>query len=204
MKIYQNYIYPILMKNLLSKPSIEEKKKKIMAKAYGSVLEVGIGHWSNLQYYDSSKVSKLTGVEASLAMKKFHVGLHTDIPIEIIYDFIENVHLKNETYDTVVSTFSLCSVANLGLFVDKITMALKPNGIVLFLEHGISSNKTKAAFQKIYNKIQKPFAQGCSIINDYDEILNQNLLQITKNERYIESSMPLFTKEIYYMEGRKV
>jgi len=192
------------MRNSLSKPSIEEKKRKMIAKAYGSVLEIGIGHWLNFHYYDRSKITKLTGVESLSAMKKFHVGLNTDIPVEIIYDFIENVSLKNETYETVVSKFSLCSVANLGEITDKITKALKPDGIVLFLEHGVSPSKIKATFQKAYNIIQKPFAQGCSITNDYAEILTHDSLQITLSERYVESAMPLFTKEIYHMEGRKI
>lgn len=203
MGIYSDKIFPRLMRGYLKSEAICRLKSELLAKVHGVVLEIGIGTWTNLQYYDRGRLSMIIGVEPLAAMKRHHENLSRDIPYDIVYDAAENVHFPAETFDTITSTFSLCSIQDLDRYMTSALAMLKSGGSLLFLEHGIGSGRFRSAAQRIYNVFQKPFTQGCSITKNYHEITGNKGIAVTKFRRIYEPSMPILTEDLYYIEAYK-
>jgi len=203
MGVYSDTIFPRLMSACLKSEAICRLKAELLAKACGAVLEIGIGTWSNLQLYDRGRVSSIIGVEPLAAMKTHHQNLRLDIPYEIVYDAAEHVYFPNGSFDTVTSTFALCSIRDLDSYMIRVLSMLKGGGRLLFLEHGIGSGRIRPAVQWVYNFIQKPFTQGCSITKDYHEITGCKGIAVTDFRRIYEPSMPLLTEDLYYIEAYK-
>lgn len=203
MGIYSDKIFPRLMIGYLKSGSICRLKAELLSKAHGVVLEIGIGAWTNLQYYDRERVGGIIGIEPLPAMKSYHENLRCDIPYETIYDVAENVHFPDGTFDTITSTFSLCSIKDLENYMTCALAMLKNGGSLLFLEHGISSERFRSSAQRIFNVFQKPFTQGCCITKDYHEITGNKGIAVTTFRKIYEPAMPLLTGDLYYMEAFK-
>lgn len=203
MGIYSDTIYPRLMSAYLKSESICRLKSELLAKAHGVVLEIGIGTWTNLPFYDRGRVRRIIGVEPLSAMKRHHEDLRRDIPYEIVYDAAENVHFPAETFDSITSTFALCSIQDLDRNLTGALAMLKRGGSLLFLEHGIGSGRIRSSVQRMYNVFQKPFSQGCSITKDYHEITDNPGIAVTAFRRIYEPSMPILTEDLYSIEAYK-
>ncbi|HKY53535.1 MAG TPA: class I SAM-dependent methyltransferase [Anaerolineales bacterium] len=122
-------------------PPIQKTRQKIMPFAQGTVLEIGVGSGANFPYYDPTKVNKLYALEPNpgmvrLAKRKVHQTLN----IEFLDLPGERIPLENETMDTVVSTFTLCTIPGIVDAIQGIARVLRPGGELIFFELGRSSD----------------------------------------------------------------
>ena len=153
-------------KNIGSKP-ILKLRKDILSKANGHILEIGIGSGTNLMLYPKN-VKEIVAVDCYVREIP-----QTELKVNLYPESVCNMHFEDATFDTVISTFSMCSIDYLDDALKEIYRVLKPGGQFLFLEHGKSQKKTCAFLQNAFNGLYNTLAYGCNINRDYTKPLKQ-------------------------------
>jgi ubiquinone/menaquinone biosynthesis C-methylase UbiE len=173
MGLYRRYVGPRLIAFACAQSRISELRQSIIPKARGVVLEVGIGPGLNLAHYDPAKVIKVIGLDpepALLDLGKERIKA-SPVPVEIITAPGERIPLADNTADTAVLTYTLCSVQDPSAVLREIRRVLKPDGRLLFLEHGRSDDAPIAAWQDRLNPLWNLISCGCQINRDTRQLL---------------------------------
>lgn len=167
---YQDIAFPTLMRWNIGKNSILKKRTALLKHAYGNILEIGIGEGTNLPLYPTN-ITHIATVEAYPRKLK-----DSAIEVALFSESAAALHFDDNTFDTVVSTFSLCSVDDLEQVCREIYRVLKPGGVFLFLEHGSASYAFFKKVQRLFNPLYNKYAYGCNITRTYqDGICNSGL-----------------------------
>ena len=173
MGFYERYIGPRIISSLCAMENMAAERRKIVPQASGIVLEIGMGPGHNLEFYDPGRVSRIYGIDPHLTF----VALGEDrrkvcpIPIDMRVASAEHLPLQDNTIDTAVVTFTLCSVPNPMQALAEIRRVLRPGGRVLFLEHGLSPDHQVARWQHRLNPLWKRFAVGCNLNRSISDML---------------------------------
>jgi ubiquinone/menaquinone biosynthesis C-methylase UbiE len=142
-----------------------KQRMKIIPDATGRVLEIGIGSGLNFKYYNQTNVKEVFAVEPDgvlLEKAKFRAK-ENNISLNIEQLSAEKLPYEDNTFDTVVSTYTMCSIANLSAALSEIRRVLKTDGKMLFSEHGMAPDRNVHLWQKRLNPIQKRIAGGCHL-----------------------------------------
>ncbi len=174
MGIYTRYIMPRLLDKSLDVPAVTRLRQEALRNARGRVLEIGFGTGLNLPCYGVD-VTRLSTVEPNpgmnrLAQKK--ITSHS-FPVEHHRLHGENLPFAGASFDTVVSTFTLCSIAGLSQALSEIRRVLQPEGRFIFVEHGMSPDLTVQKWQRRLNPLQKKLFDGCHLDRDIKSLLEE-------------------------------
>ncbi len=169
----------------------ELERPRVVGGAHGVVLEVGFGSGLNLPYYQN--ISKLYALDPSeelysLAKKRIE---NVSFPVEHLNASAEEIPLDSESVDTVVSTWSLCSIPDPNVALKEIRRVLKPQGKFLFIEHGKSLRPRVAVWQKRLTPISKCFAGGCHLDRDIKQLIMDAGFKFEQMEKFDKKSKPL-------------
>ena len=150
MPFYRDYIYPRLVDMLGNPPPIQEIRRQIIHLAEGMVLEIGAGSGTNFPHYDSTRVSRLYALEPNLGMVRLaeKKARGTGLTIEFIDLPGARLPLGAGTVDTVVSTFTLCTIAEVDGAMQGLARVLKPEGKLIFFERGLSRDPGMQRWQR--------------------------------------------------------
>lgn len=164
MALYRDHIFPRAYDFLMGLGKLEPRRAGHLATASGEILEIGIGTGLNLPHYPES-IDKITGLDANAGMiKKLRSKLVKQrIEVELALGSACEMPFEDASFDTVISTHSLCSISFREQALSEVLRVLKPNGRFLFLEHGLSPEAKIAKWQKRLNGIQRRFAVGCTL-----------------------------------------
>ena len=193
MGIYNKYLLPKLIDWTCKQKPSRKQREKIIPLASGNVLEIGIGSGLNMPFYDNINVKHLTGIDPSVEIwnqKKFHVN---DLPFDFKFlkAYAEDIPAENNSFDTIVFTYTLCSIPNMNAAFAEIRRVLKPNGKVIFCEHGKAPDKSIRKWQNLINPVWKMLGGGCNLNRDIPGIIQNNGLKITQmNTMYIPGWKP--------------
>ena len=172
MGLYNNYIMPRLCDYFCSTKPIQYQRKKIVCNATGIVLEIGMGSGNNIPFYNYSKVEKIIGLdpseELSIMAKKNAKKYNADI--EHISGYAEDIHIEDNKIDTVLMTYTLCSIDDTEKALKEIHRVLKPSGQFLFCEHGTAPDKDVSKWQNRMNPFWKRLAGGCNLNKNIPEL----------------------------------
>jgi ubiquinone/menaquinone biosynthesis C-methylase UbiE len=153
--------------------------------ARGEVLEIGIGSGLNLPYY-SPQVQRVYGVDPSVELQRIarnRAGERTDI--EFLPQSAEDpLPLNDASIDTIVMTWTLCSIPNAGKALEQMKRVLKTNGQLLFLEHGRSPDTGVVTWQDRLTPLWKRITGGCHLNRKVDELITDAGLQITELKNF--------------------
>lgn len=177
-KWYRDRLFPYLMKINIGKPAILEYRRRLLKNAKGNILEIGIGAGTNLTVYPK-EISSITAVDPYIRELP-----KSNISVTLLPESAEKMSFKDNTFDTVVSTFCFCSTNNLAIALKEIYRILRPGGRLLFLEHGKATNKSCQTLQKIFNPLYNIFAYGCNITRSYTEEMKRAGFHIVECEVY--------------------
>ena len=183
MNLYNKYILPSLIISGCNKKPQMKQREKIIPNAKGKVLEVGIGSGLNLSFYDPDKVTELVGIDPSLELWEKRqpvkdLGFH----YEFIKGVAEDMPFGKDSFDTIVITYTLCSIPDFQSALESLRKVLKPNGKFLFCEHGKAPDKNVLLTQNAINPIWKLIGGGCNINRDIPSIINGNGFKILNLE----------------------
>jgi ubiquinone/menaquinone biosynthesis C-methylase UbiE len=184
MTFYQENIYPHLVDKLGNPLPIKRIRQQIIALARGKVLEIGAGSGANFPHYDSRKVSKLYALEPNLGMIKLaeRQKRRTKLNVEFLDLPGEQIPLEKETVDTVVSTFTLCTITKIVEAMKGIARVLRPAGQLIFFELGIAPDYGVRDWQKRLEPICRHLFQGLYLTRDIPSIIRRAGFQIAKME----------------------
>ena len=184
MPFYRDYIYPRLVDILGDPPPIQEIRQQIIPLAEGKVLEIGAGSGANFLHYDPARVSKLYALEPNLGMirlaqKQQH---RTKLNIEFLDLPGERIPLEDETIDTVVSTFTLCTIPGIMDAIQGIARVLRPDGKLLFFELGLSPDPAVQWWQTQLEPIHRWLFQGLYLTRNISSLIMKSGFQIQQME----------------------
>ncbi|MAE37342.1 MAG: SAM-dependent methyltransferase [Pelagibacteraceae bacterium] len=167
---------------------ISKQREKIIPFAKGRVLEIGIGSGLNFSFYNKSEVKDVFAVEPDnvLLEKAKKRALDNNIDLNIEKISAESLPYDNEFFDTIISTYTMCSISNLSSALNEIRRVLKKDGIFLFSEHGKSPDKNIYKWQKRLNPIQGALFGGCQLDVDIPNTLSMSNFDFNKiNSMYV-------------------
>jgi len=170
--LYEKHVLPKLIDAACGQPPMTALRSRYVSQACGEVLEIGIGSGLNLAHY-GGRVRSVTGVDpgAELTEKARERAEQVDMPVEVLDISGESLDLDNNSFDTVVCTWTLCSIPNAYRAVDEMRRVLKPAGQLIFVEHGRSDDANIAKWQRRVEPLWKIIGGGCHLTRRADELL---------------------------------
>ncbi len=199
MGFYGRHLFPRLMDWSLRGAQHAEYRRTALLESSGHVLEIGFGTWLNLPHYPKS-VDAVTGVdrERMLERKVARRVAAAGVPVRQLHlDAASGLPFTSDEFDTVVSTWTLCSIGDLGTALAEIRRVLKPAGQFLFMEHGRSDRRAVARLQDMLDPVQNVIGRGCHLNRKIDALLEQGGFEIVSLERFRMRSVPRLIGEVY-------
>ncbi|THD82622.1 MAG: class I SAM-dependent methyltransferase [Phenylobacterium sp.] len=163
--LYDRWILPKLLGLACSSPPMMKQRTKVVPKAEGRVLELGIGMGLNLRFYDPARVTEVLGVDPSPELRAVAEAAERDPGLKVRVDdgTAEALPFEAATFDTVVCTYTLCSVCTPPEALAEARRVLKPGGRFLFCEHGQAPDAGIAKWQRRIEPTWKKLAGGCHL-----------------------------------------
>jgi SAM-dependent methyltransferase len=185
MRFYRDHVYPRIVKALGDPPPIREVRERIVRGAEGKVLEIGVGPGVNFAHYDPARVSKVYALEPNPEMVRLaerqRSGLK-DLDIEFLGLPGERIPLEDDSVDTVVSTFTLCTIPGVLEALRGVERVLKPGGKLIFFEHGVSPEPRIRRWQERSEPLTRWLFEGCHVTRDIPSLVEQSGLRIQQVE----------------------
>ena len=180
MPFYRNHVYPQLVRMLGNPKPIEEVRQRIVPLAEGNVLEIGVGPGVNFVHYDRAKVNKVYALEPNPGMLRHaeKQRLRTQLDIEYLDRPGERIPLADASVDTVVSTFTLCTIPGVVEALQGIGRVLKPGGKLIFFEHGLSPDPRVRRWQERSEPLFRWAFEGCHVTRDIPSLIRQGGFRI--------------------------
>ncbi len=190
MGLYSKVIFPRLLDVVMSGQELATYRQELLADVQGKVLEIGFGTGLNLPYY-SDKVEKITTIDANSGMNKLARKRIQASPLKVEHYVLngESLPMENNTFDSIVSTWTLCSIVNIDKALKEIYRVLKPGGRFFFIEHGLSNQPQVQVWQNRLNPLQKIVGDGCNL-NRNIKLLVENHFDAVQVEEFLEKSSP--------------
>jgi ubiquinone/menaquinone biosynthesis C-methylase UbiE len=164
MSFYEERILPWLIDLAMRRRDLAPYRVRTISAANGRILEVGIGSGLNLPLYGKS-AGEIIGLDPSaklLAMAS-EAGIRSAIPLKLIEGSAESIPLDDRSIDTVVTTWTMCSVPGIDQALAEIRRVLKPGGRLLFVEHGRAPEARVRWWQDHLNPVWKRVSGGCHL-----------------------------------------
>src|SRR3990172_5164736 len=182
MGLYAKYIFPHILEYVMSSSILVDCRKDTLLEVTGEILEIGFGTGMNLLYYPEH-VRRITGVD-------ININVHSKAEKRLKSSAIK---VDDHTFDTVVSTFTLCSIKDIHRALSEIARVLKLNGRFFFAEHGLSPDYPVQKWQHRLNPINKVLSCGCNLNRNIKELVESCNLRILKLDQfYLEKTPKIF------------
>lgn len=194
-ELYDRYVLPSLIDKACGMKAIGKQRSKIVHKAQGTVLEIGIGTGLNMRYYDSAKVEKLIGLDPAMQMHRLAKKriAQAGLLVELVGLPAERIPLDDASIDTVVMTFTLCTIPDPLLALSEIRRVLKPGGKLLFCEHGKAPDAPVHLWQNRLQPLWGKLAGGCHLNRDIPALLSAAGFQLDELETMYVPGPKVFT-----------
>jgi len=192
MPFYRDHIYPHLVRVLGDPKPIRDIRERIVRLAHGNVLEIGVGPGVNFVHYDPASVSKVYALEPNAGMVRLaeRQRRRTELDVEFLDLPGERIPLKDGTVDTVLSTFTLCTIPGVVEALRGVRRVLKPGGKLIFFEHGLSPDPRVRRWQKWSEPIPHWLFEGCHVTRDIPSLIEHSGFRIDQMETAYLAGFP--------------
>jgi ubiquinone/menaquinone biosynthesis C-methylase UbiE len=189
--LYTKVVFPRLCDLLLNRPLVARHRRDLLANAFGDVLEIGFGTGLNLPFYPGG-VRKLTTVDPNAGMHSLARRRIVRSGIEVDQRVLSGERLPffEGTFDCVVSTFTLCSISEVGEALGEAYRVLRPGGKFLFLEHGLSPEPDVQRWQSRLNWLQMRLADGCRLDRDVRSLVTTQPFSLEQLHQFYLEQFP--------------
>jgi ubiquinone/menaquinone biosynthesis C-methylase UbiE len=202
---YEKYILPKFLNCACGTKPINYQREKIVPLAKGIVLDIGIGSGLNIPFYNKSNIDRLYGLDPSEELLKIAKPLakKNELEIEFLQCSAEAIPLPHNSIDTVLITYTMCTIPDIKLSNSEIMRVLKPEGQLLFCEHGLAPDKNIAKWQRRINPIWSKIAGGCNLNRDIPKLITSSGFKILNMEEMYLPSTPKFAGYNYWGVAKK-
>ncbi len=198
MGFYSEVVFPWAMNLTMSGESFQKQRQAVLQSANGEILEIGFGSGLNLPHYpDNTK--KLVSIDPNAGMSRYAQKQISQSNIEVDQQVLsgESLPMLDSSFDTVVSTWTLCSIVDIEKALGEVKRVLKPDGHFIFLEHGLSPDKNVSRWQNRLNPIQKVIGDGCHLNRDIRQLISNTGFSKLEVENYYFPKAPRIIGYIY-------
>jgi len=200
MNFYDKYILPSFLNCACGSKPIKHQRNKVVPMAEGVVLEVGIGSGLNIPYYDSSKVNRVIGLDPSEELNAMAKKVAADkgLEVEFILSGAESIPLPDDHVDTVLVTYTMCTIPDALSANKEMRRVLKPGGKLIFCEHGLAPDAGVAKWQARIDPYWGKIAGGCHLNRDIPQLIQAAGFEIQSMEQMYLPSTPKFAGYNYW------
>jgi ubiquinone/menaquinone biosynthesis C-methylase UbiE len=161
---YNDRILPHVINLAMRNRELKSYRERVVSQAYGRVLEIGIGSGLNLAFY-GARVDTILGLDPAtrlLEMAQDAANL-SKIPVTLITGSAQDIPIDRGSIDTLVTTWTLCSIPDAAAALEEMRRVLKPDGRLLFVEHGSAPEESVRKWQNRLNPLWKKIGGGCHL-----------------------------------------
>ncbi len=193
MNWYDQHILPWLIDVACGLPMAQAKRRLLVPQAKGRVLEIGMGTGRNLPFYDRSRITALVGVDPALQMHRLarQRSRAAGIAVELMGLSAEQLPTPDASFDTVVCTYTLCSIPDPAQALSEMRRVLVPGGKLLFCEHGRAPDADVRRWQQRLQPLWGPLAGGCQLGRDIPSLLDAAGFAATTQAAYLAGPRPV-------------
>lgn len=192
MSFYDEHILPHVINMACGTKPVLKQREKIVPHAEGRILEIGMGSGINIPYYNPDKVEKVWGLEPSEGMRRKAEPRVAAAPFDLEWLGLpgEEIPLDDNSADTIVLTYTLCTIPDWRAAVTQMRRVLKPGGKLLFSEHGKAPDAAVLAWQNRINPLWMKMAGGCHLNRDIPKLLREGGFDIKQLDSMYVPSTP--------------
>lgn len=194
MGMYDRYILPRMIDFACGMGAVMKTRKQVVPLASGRVLEIGIGTGLNLSFYDPAKVTEIVGVDPAAQMQELARSRAAliDIPVQTIALELGQIQAADASFDSIVCTFTLCTIPDALAALREMRRVLKPGGKLLFSEHGLAPDLPVVRWQNRLTPVWKPLAGGCHLNRDIPALISAGGFTIREiQSSYLKGPKPM-------------
>lgn len=172
---YERHFLPPLIDFACSRAPVRREREKVVPRARGRVLEVGIGTGLNLAHYDKSRVTHIVGLDPALEMNGLAARRmrRAGLDVELMALSAEKIPLPDASVDSIVMTYTLCSIEDPLAALAEMRRVLAPGGTLLFCEHGRAPEESVRRWQRRLEPCWRKVAGGCHLGRDVPALLEE-------------------------------
>lgn len=204
-KFYQQHIFPHLLNQVMQTSSLMQGRAELLSKVRGDVLEIGFGTGLNLPFYQA--VDQLYALEPNRDIYQLAQKRVLDAPFHVqhIQANAEKLPFADNSVDSIVSTWTLCSIAELDKALQEIHRVLKPSGTFHLIEHvQYQDNNILKKLQDVLTPVQKVLADGCHLNRNIElELLNANF-KFSEKYYFDAEDLPKVARRMFMARAQKV
>ena len=200
MSLYQRCVLPHLVHLAMRQEALLPFRRRVIGAAEGRVLEVGIGSGLNLPLY-GPRVRAVVGLEPSPELLRMarDRAVTAQIAVELIEASAETIPLDAASIDTVVTTWTLCTIPDAPRALAELRRVLKPGGALLFVEHGRAPGPGVARWQDRLDPLWWRVAGGCHLNRKIDDLISGSGFRI---DALANARLPGPRTHTFLYEGR--
>lgn len=185
MNLYDRYLLPYVIDLACGIKPVQRQRAKIVPRAHGRVLEIGVGTGRNLPFYDRYKVEHLSALDPATQMhpKAEKRCVETGMQVELLTLSAEEIPMPDNTFDSVVCTFTLCTIPDPVKALREMCRVLKAEGRLYYCEHGAAPDESVLRWQNRLNSMWGHIAGGCNLNRDIPALLIAGGFKVQEMER---------------------
>ncbi len=172
-ELYDRHVLPSLLDIACSMRAFARQRDKVVPHATGVVLEIGIGTGLNIRHYNASAVSKIIGIDPAMQMHRLAKKRidSSGLSVELVGLPADQIPLPDDSIDTIVMTYTLCTIPEPVAALKEMRRVLKPDGKLLFCEHGLAPDEKVQKRQRAWEPLWGKFSGGCHLARDIPALL---------------------------------
>ena len=200
MGFYEDRVLPRMIDLVCSSGPIGKQREKVVPQAVGRVLEVGMGPAINLPFYDPDRVEMVWGLEPSEGMRRKAAPRIAESPVPVEWLGLpgEEIPLDDDSADTVLLTFTLCTIPDFRKALGQMRRVLKPGGRLLFAEHGEAPDENIRKWQDRINPVWKRISGGCNVNRRIPHLIEESGFKIEDIDSMYLPGSPRFAAFQYW------
>ncbi len=172
---YERHVLPYLIDMACGIKAVRRLRRKVIPRAQGQVLEIGIGTGLNLEHYEKPGIIRIVGLDPGVEMHRLAQKrvMKEGMPVELVGLSAEKIPFAAATFDTVVVTYTLCTIPDAVAALKEMHRVLKPGGKLLFCEHGLAPDVPVQRWQNRLSPMWSKIAGGCNLNRDIPAMLKE-------------------------------
>ncbi|MBT3426563.1 MAG: class I SAM-dependent methyltransferase [Gammaproteobacteria bacterium] len=173
MNWYDRVVLPTLLNTLMKSPEMTRIRARQIPKAQGRVIEIGVGSGLNLPFYEPG--TQVFAIDPSEELQVYAKRVAQQSGTDVVFSAQsgESIPADDNSFDTAVITWTLCTIKDALKALDEVRRVLKPHGKLVFAEHGLAPDASVVKWQNRINPVWRSLAGGCNLNRSPEQLLTQ-------------------------------